>query len=43
LVGPAVLRFFARFPAAQPAAEPTWIRNLGLRGMATFPVRLRGT
>jgi len=39
----AVQRLFGRFPAAQPAAEPTWIRNLGLRGMATFPVRLRGT
>ena len=43
VVREAVQHLFERFPAAQPAAEPTWIRNLGLRGIATFPVRLRGT
>jgi cytochrome P450 len=42
VVRDSVQRLFERFPAAQPAAAPTWIRNLGLRGMATFPVRLGG-
>jgi cytochrome P450 len=42
VVREAVQRLFERFPHAQPAGEVTWIRNLGLRGMATFPVRLRG-
>jgi cytochrome P450 len=43
VVREAVQQLFERFPAAQPTAAPTWIRNLGLRGMATFPVRLGGT
>ena len=42
VVREAVQRLFERFPAAQPDGAPTWIRNLGLRGMATFPVRLGG-
>ena len=42
VVREAVQSFFERFPAAQPAGDVTWIRNLGLRGMATFPVRLGG-
>jgi len=40
VVREAVQEFFRRFPAAQPAGEVTWISNLGLRGMATFPVQL---
>lgn len=40
VVREAVQEFFRRFPAAQPAGDVTWIRNLGLRGMATFPVQL---
>jgi hypothetical protein len=40
VVREAVQEFFRRFPAAQPAGEVTWISNLGLRGMAVFPVRL---
>jgi cytochrome P450 len=43
VVREAVQRLFERFPAAQPSGEVTWISNLGLRGMATFPVRLAGT
>ena len=40
VVREAVQEFIRRFPAAQPAGEVTWISNLGLRGMATFPVQL---
>ena len=40
VVREAVQGFFERFPDARPGGEVTWIRNLGLRGMATFPVRL---
>lgn len=40
VVREAVQEFFRRFPAAQPAGDVSWIRNLGLRGMATFPVQL---
>lgn len=43
VVREAVHQFFQRFPAATtPAGQATWIRNLGLRGLATFPVRLGG-
>ena len=43
VVREAVQEFFRRFPTAQPAGEVTWISNLGLRGMATFPVQLGRT
>lgn len=41
VVREAVTQFFQRFPAAStPAGQTTWIRNLGVRGLATFPVQL---
>ena len=42
VVRESVQEFFRRFPAAQPRGEVSWISNLGLRGMAAFPVRLTG-
>ena len=42
VVRESVQEFFRRFPAAQPSGELRWISNLGLRGMAAFPVRLTG-
>jgi cytochrome P450 len=40
VVREAVQGFVQRFPEAQQDGDLSWIRNLGLRGMATFPLRL---
>lgn len=43
VVREAVQQFIQHFPAAStPTGRPTWIRNLGVRGLVDFPVRLNG-
>jgi cytochrome P450 len=42
VVGEAVTQFLRRFPQAAHGGEPEWIRNLGVRGLQSFPLSLQG-